>query len=125
MQGSNVAATFQCMNVRCASYLSAGTAFSQVPALGLFAVMAQLSIQKLHHSTRCTADSPASQPASQPTNQSASQSASLITLGFHTLPDHNAYLPSTSPQLRCLQLEMTITCSVIVGCLFFPPQLPG
>lgn len=35
----------------------------QVPALGLFAVMAQLSIQKLHHSTRCTA---VSQPASQP-----------------------------------------------------------
>lgn len=39
----------------------------QVPALGLFAVMAQLSIQKLHHSTRCTA---VSQPASQPVSQS-------------------------------------------------------
>ena len=54
----------------------------------------------------------------------ASQSVSLITWGFHTLPDYNAYLPSTSPQLRCLQLEMTITCSVIVGCVFFPPQPP-
>lgn len=63
------------------------------------------------------------QGALQFPSQQASQSASLITLGFHTLPDHNTYLPSTSPQLRCLQLEMTITCSVIVGCLFFlsPP----
>lgn len=49
----------------------------------------------------------------------ASQPVSLITLGFHTLPDHDAYLPSTSSQLRCLQLEMTITCSVVVGCVFF------
>lgn len=65
------------------------------------------------------------QGALQFPSQQASQSASLITLGFHTLPDHNTYLPSTSPQLRCLQLEMTITCSVIVGCLFFlsPHQL--
>ncbi len=43
-----------------------GRPFSQVPAMGWFAVMAQLSIQKLHHTTRCTADSlPASQPVSQ------------------------------------------------------------
>lgn len=66
VQGSNVAATFQRMNACCANYLSVGTAFSQLPAMDWFAVMAQLSIHKLHHTTRCTADSlPASQPASQ------------------------------------------------------------
>lgn len=52
----------------------------------------------------------------------ASHSASLITKGFHT-PDHNAYLPSTSPQLRCVQLEMTITCSVVVESVFSQPPV--
>lgn len=117
VQGSNVGARQQCCcstpthaRTLCKLPFSRDGLFPRVPAMGWFTVMAQLSIQKLHHTTRCTADS---LPASQP--------VSLITWGFHTLPDHNAYLPCTSPQLRCLQLEMTITCSIIVGCVFFQP----
>lgn len=108
MQGSNIAATFQCMSVRSASYLSAGTAFSSPSScIGLVRSDGSAFYSKTAPQYKVHCSFPASKPAS------------LITLGFHTLPDHNTYLPSTSPQLRCLQLEMTITCSVIVGCLFF------
>ena len=113
VQGSNVAATFQRMNACCASYLSAGTAFFPSPCNGLVRSDGSAFYSEIaaHYKVHCRF------PASQP----ASQSVSLITWGFHTLPDHNAYLPSTSPQLRCSQLEMTITCSVIVGCVFCNP----
>ena len=115
VQGSNVAAKFQRMSARCASLLSAGTAFFP-KSLQWAGSQWWLSFLFRNCSTQGALQIPC-QPASQP----ASQSVSLITWGFHTLPDHNAYLPSTSPQLRCSQLEMTITCSVIVGCVFSNP----
>lgn len=83
------------MNIRCASYLF-GEGGSNVAAMGWFAVMAQPFIHKLHHTTRCTADS---LPASQ----------SCYLGGFHLLLDRNAYLRPTSSPLSDLQLEMTIT----------------
>lgn len=55
-------------------------------------------------------------PASQP----ASQSVLLLGDFTHCLITMLIF-PSTSPQLRYSQLEMTITCSVIVGCVFFQP----
>lgn len=125
-RGSNVAATIQQASAHSASYLSAGTSSPHTPfpppplphpppgpCSGLVPSDGSASFLDIapHNKVHCSF--PASPPPGRPVSQS-------ITWGFHPAPDYTAYPASTSPQLRCWQLEMTITYAVIVGCAISP-----
>lgn len=67
VQGSNIAATFQCMSVRSASYLSAGTAFSSPSScIGLVRSDGSAFYSKTAPQYKVHCSFPASKPASQP-----------------------------------------------------------
>lgn len=110
-------------SAHCASYLSAGTSTPHLPPLHTPPSPTPKTLQWAGSQwwlsflfRYCTTQQGALQfslLAYQPVSQS-------ITWGFHPAADYRAYPASTSPQLRCWQLEMTITYGVIVESAISP-----